>query len=121
MFSEMVENNASRVTDSHSGLYEEIPMDDFDPALLTPVFFGRFPRRINDTLDTDAVHLSSDSQTHINFMKSGEKSEGMNSLLEYDPAVVHPATFGYVLLDKKPVVQKEKKHIKPLPDPKECE
>ena len=119
---EMPEDHGSGHTNLDNNQYEEIPMDEYDASVLTPVFFGRFPRRIDEILHSDSVHMSSDSQMHLNLIKSTQSLEATDSLLEYDPAVIHPATFGYVLLDKKHVLQEEEEEeiLKPLPDPLKC-
>jgi len=77
----------------------------YDAAKSSPVFFGRYGHKLSDS---------------VGEIREREDGASTRSSLypEFDPSVNHPATFGYVLLDRKPAPPKQESP--PLPDPKEC-
>lgn len=103
IFSEMLELNALRFTskkeDFEGEMFDE---KSYDAAKCSPVFVGRYGHKLGDT----------DQE----FDDGGSTRSSL--LPDYDPATTHPATYGYVLLDKKPPVTKEEPV---LPNPRECE
>ena len=78
----------------------------YDAAKSSPVFFGRYGHKLSDSVAE---------------IREGEDGMSTRSSQypEFDPSINHPATFGYVLLDRKPAPPKQESP--PLPDPKECE
>ena len=118
---EMSGKNDEKEVYSPGKLYENICLDDYDVSKFNPVYYGWFPRRISEILRTDSAHMSSASQLQLNWLeKEDEKPEKKDSAAEFDAAVVHPATFGYVLLEKRPVTEENVERVQPLPDPKTC-
>ncbi|CAB3986040.1 IQ domain-containing K-like [Paramuricea clavata] len=102
-------------------IYENISLDDYDASKLTPVFYGWFPRKMSEILVTDNDHISSGSQMKLNWANmENENSEKSDNVCEFDAAIAHPATFGYILLDKKPVVEENVECEIPIPDPLKC-
>ncbi|XP_031551687.1 IQ domain-containing protein K-like [Actinia tenebrosa] len=101
IFSEMLELNALRYS-SKKEVFEGEMFDgkSYDASKCSPVFVGRYGHKLGDAEDFDDVGSTRSSL-----------------LPDYDPATTHPATYGYVLLDKKPPVTKEEPI---LPNPKEC-
>ena len=101
--------------------YQNISLDDYDAAKLTPVFYGWFPRRITDISSGDNEHISTASQMRLNLENVNAKnSDNKETVSEFDSAVAHPSTFGYVLLNKIPVVEESIKYERPIPDPLKC-
>lgn len=106
IFSEMLELNAARVSSKRDYSEEEqLSVGSYDAAKNSPVFFGRYG------------HKLSESVTEIREGDDGASTRS-SMLPEFDPSIHHPATFGYVLLDRKPAPPKQESP--PLPDPKEC-
>ena len=121
IFNEMSEINTDAPTKPQQELYENISLDTYDASKSTPVFYGWFPRRISEISGADNDHLSSASQMQLNWSNmEKENSKKVDTIPEFDAALVHPATFGYVLLDKKPVEEQEVEYKTPIPDPLKC-
>lgn len=100
IFSEMLELNALRYSKKEEFEGEMFDEKSYDAAKCSPVFVGRYGHKLGDSEEFD------------------DGGSTRSSLLpDYDPATTHPATYGYVLLDKKPPVTKEEPV---LPNPKEC-
>ena len=121
ILNEMLEINTDTETKPQQNHYEAISLDDYDASKLSPVFYGWFPRKISEILVTDNEHTSSASQMQLNCANMEEENEGKSSSIsEFDAAVAHPATFGYILLDKKPVVEVNVENKTPIPEPLKC-
>jgi hypothetical protein len=118
IFHEMLELNTDTQTKPQQNIYEDISLDEYDASKLTPVFYGWFPRKITEVLGTDDGHMSSASSLKINMEK--ENTGKSDNVSVFDAAMAHPATFGYVLLDKKPVVEENIECEVPIPDPLKC-
>ena len=105
IFSEMLELNAMRNGSKKDELEDDMSMENYDAAKMTPVFYGRYGHRISESV-----------------CENREGDDGMSTrssvLADFDPSTTHPAVYGYVLLDKKPVFPKEE--VAPLPPAKEC-
>ena len=114
----MFEINTDTQTKPQQNNYESISLDEFDASKLTPVFYGRFPRKITEVSSTDDKHMSSASAMKLNM--EGENSENSDNVSKFDAAMAHPGTFGYVLLDKKPVIEQSLEYETPIPDPLKC-
>lgn len=101
----MLELNAQRCASKRDDYDDEIfDLNNYNAAKSSPVFFGRYGHKLGET----------------ETIPDGEDSLGSarsSYLPDFDPATTHPATFGYVLLDKKPPIQKEEPV---LPDPIQC-
>ena len=108
IFSEMLELHAARNSSKRDYSEEEQLSvgSSYDAAKSSPVFFGRYGHKVSDSVAE---------------IREGEDGMSTRSSLypEFDPSINHPATFGYVLLDRKPAPPKQESP--PLPDPKECE
>ena len=108
IFSEMLELHAARNSSKRDYSEEEQLSigSSYDAAKSSPVFLGRYGHKLSDSVAE---------------IREGEDGMSTRSSLypEFDPAINHPATFGYVLLDRKPAPPKQESP--PLPDPKECE
>ncbi|KAK3734550.1 hypothetical protein QZH41_010399 [Actinostola sp. cb2023] len=105
IFSEMLELNAQRCASKREDYDNEIfDVNNYNAAKSSPVFFGRYGHRLGET---ETVSDGDD----------GSGSTRSSYLPDFDPATTHPATYGYVLLNKKPPVNKE---LPVLPDPKQC-
>ena len=104
IFSEMLELNAARSGSKKDELEDSMSVDNFDAAKMSPVFYGRYGQRISDSV---CENREGDDGT----------STRSSVLPEFDPSVMHPALYGYVLLDKKPTIPRE---APALPPPKEC-
>ncbi|XP_068672681.1 IQ domain-containing protein K-like [Montipora foliosa] len=106
IFSEMLELNATRISSKRGYSEEEqLSVGSYDASKSSPVFFGRYGHKLSES--AAEVHDGDDGA-----------STRSSVVQEFDPAVNHPATFGYVLLDRKPAPSKQ--DSPPLPDPKEC-
>lgn len=107
IFSEMLELHAARNSSKRDYSEEEQLSvgSSYDAAKSSPVFFGRYGHKLSDSVAE---------------IREGEDGMSTRSSLypEFDPSINHPATFGYVLLDRKPAPRKQESP--PLPDPKEC-
>jgi len=117
IFNEMLEINSDTQTKPQQNSYESISLNEFDASKLTPVFYGRFPRKITEVLSTDDKHMSSASAMKLNMEKENTQSDNVS---KFDAAMAHPATFGYILLDKKPVIEQNLECEIPIPDPLKC-
>ena len=110
IFSEMLELNAMREESKRGDLnYEQYDtaVGEFDAAKNSPVFYGRYGHKIATVESVTELQEGDDGvSTRSSFVP------------EFDPATVHPAMYGYVLLDRKPPVPA--KDLPPLPNPKEC-
>jgi hypothetical protein len=97
----MLELNALRCTSKREDYdYEMFNENSYDAAKSSPVFVGRYGHKLGEIEDAD------------------DGGSTRSSLLpEFDPSTTHPATYGYVLLDRKPPVTKEEPI---LPNPKKC-
>ena len=118
IFHDMLEINSDAQTKPQQNNYESISLDEFDASKLTPVFYGWFPRKITEVLNTDDKHMSSASAMKLNMEK--ENTEKSENVFKFDAAMVHPATFGYILLDKKPVIEQNLECEIPIPDSLKC-
>ncbi|XP_074638130.1 IQ domain-containing protein K-like [Acropora palmata] len=106
IFSEMLELNAARSSTKRGNSEEEgLSVGSFDASKSSPVFFGRYGHKLSES--AAEVHEGDDGA-----------STRSSVFLEFDPSVNHPATFGHVLLDRKPAPPKQESP--PLPHPKEC-
>ena len=106
IFSEMLELNAMRLSSKRDYSEEEqLSVGSYDAAKSSPVFFGRYG------------HKLSESVAEVREVDDGASTRS-SIFPEFDPSVNHPATFGYVLLDRKPAPPKQESP--PSPDPKEC-
>jgi len=78
----------------------------FDPAKVSPVFYGKHAVKTNDLKKV------------INLDETvAQKKDEHDASAELDVSVVHPATFGYTLLERKPIFKKDSIE---LPNPKTC-
>ena len=106
IFSEMLELNAARSSTKRGNSEEEgLSVGSFDASKSSPVFFGRYGHKLSES--AAEVHEGDD-----------DASTRSSVFLEFDPSVNHPATFGHVLLDRKPAPPKQESP--PPPHPKEC-
>ena len=106
IFSEMLELNAARLSSKRDYSEEEgLSVGSFDASKSSPVFFGRYGHKLSESV---AEVLESDDGA----------STKSSVFPEFDPSVNHPATFGHVLLDRKPAPPKQESPT--LPHPKEC-
>ena len=109
IFSEMLELNAARNSSKRDYSEEEQLSvgSSYDAAKSSPVFFGRYGHKLSDSVAE---------------IREGEDGTSTRSSMfpEFDSSINHPATFGYILLDRKPAAP-PKQESPPLPDPKECE
>lgn len=109
IFSEMLELNAARNSSKRDYSEEEQLSvgSSYDAAKSSPVFFGRYGQKLSDSVAE---------------IREGEDGTSTRSSMfpEFDASINHPATFGYVLLDRKPVAPPKQESV-PLPHPKECE
>ena len=118
---EMSEINTDTNTKPQQNHYENISLGDYDASKQTPVFYGWFPRKISEILCTDNEHISSASQMQLNCARMEKDNEEKRSgISEFNAAVAHPATFGYILLDKKPVVEVKVEDETPIPEALKC-
>ena len=118
---EMSEINTDTNTKPQQNHYENISLDDYDASKQTPVFYGWFPRKISEILCTDNEHISSASQMQLNCARMEKDNEEKRSVIsEFNAAVAHPAIFGYILLDKKPVVEVKVEDEIPIPEALKC-
>ena len=121
IFHEMSEINDDTQTKPQQNHYECVSLHDYDASKLTPVFYGWFPRKITEILNTDNEHISGASQIQLNWANMDkETTEKSDHASEFDTAIVHPATFGYILLDKKPVIEENVECEIPIPNPLKC-
>lgn len=108
IFSEMLELNAARNSSKRDYSEEEQLSvgSSYDAAKSSPVFFGRYGQKLSDSVAE---------------IREGEDGTSTRSSMfpEFDASINHPATFGYVLLDRKPVAPPKQESV-PLPHPKEC-
>ena len=105
IFSEMLELNATRVSSKRDYSEEEqLSIGSYDAAKSSPVFFGRYGHKLSESVAE---------------IREGDDGTSTRSSMfpEFDPSFSHPAAFGYVLLDRKPVPPKQESP--PLPDPRE--
>lgn len=105
IFSEMLELNATRVSSKRDYSEEEqLSIGSYDAAKSSPVFFGRYGHKLSESVAE---------------IREGDDGASTRSSMfpEFDPSFSHPAAFGYVLLDRKPVPPKQESP--PLPDPRE--
>ena len=106
----MLELNAMREESKRGDLnYEQYDttVGEFDAAKNSPVFYGRYGHKIATVESVTELQEGDDGiSTRSSFVP------------EFDPATVHPAMYGYVLLDRKPPVPA--KDLPSLPNPKEC-
>lgn len=105
IFSEMLELNATRVSSKRDYSEEEqLSIGSYDAAKSSPVFFGRYGHKLSESVAE---------------IREGNDGASTRSSMfpEFDPSFSHPAAFGYVLLDRKPVPPKQESP--PLPDPRE--
>ncbi|XP_028395109.1 IQ domain-containing protein K-like [Dendronephthya gigantea] len=115
------EINRVKSTTIRQTSYQNISLNDYDSAKSTPVFYGSFPRRITEISGGDNEHMSNASQMRLNLANMDEENcDKKETVSKFDAAIAHPATFGYVLLDKVPVVEESVKCECPTPDPLKC-